>query len=86
MERRLTFPFQERRMDRLNLAATTHRAHGPVPTTHPYAAPPTNHTGGGTVAPAVLASADTDDAIVDRVLLELRDAATPTMVLRRRDQ
>jgi len=73
-------------MDRLNLAATTHRAHGPVPTNHPYAAPPTNHTGGGTVAPAVLASADTDDAIVDRVLLELRDAATPTMVLRRRDQ
>lgn len=58
------------------------RAMGLVPTTEPYSGLGYVHVGGGseTSAPAVLSTAGVD-AIVDWVLLELRDADDPTIVL-----
>ena len=58
------------------------RTNGLIPATEPYTALgyPFVGGGGGTVAPAVLAVAGSD-AIVDWVVVELRDNSTPTTVV-----
>ncbi len=65
-----------------NLMKDDLRAAGLVPATEPYTALGYAHVGGGgeTVAPAVLAVTG-NNAIVDWVVVELRDATTPTTVL-----
>jgi hypothetical protein len=60
------------------------RVLGLIPAVQPYGAAPFNHTGTETVAPAVLANADPATAVVDWVLLELRDAASVNVVVKRR--
>ncbi len=59
------------------------RSLGLIPSAHPYGGAPWNHTGTETFDPAILAVTG-NDAIVDWVLLELRDAATPATVVARR--
>jgi hypothetical protein len=60
------------------------RSLGLVPTTQPYGSAPFGYTGSETVAPTVLVNTDPDDAVVDWVLVELRDAVTPSLILHRR--
>lgn len=55
------------------------RSAGLVPNAHPYASAPFNHTGTESIDPSVLLVTG-DDAIVDWVLLELRDALTPSSI------
>ncbi|HNI05766.1 MAG TPA: hypothetical protein PL010_14175 [Flavobacteriales bacterium] len=50
------------------------------PLAHPYGSAPFNHSGTETTTPSVLAAAGSN-AIVDWVLLELRDPLTPALVL-----
>jgi len=54
-----------------------------IPNAHPYGGAPWNHAGSETLAPWAMAVTG-DDAIVDWVLLELRDAGTPTVIVARR--
>lgn len=58
------------------------RTLGLVPTTEPYTGLGYTHVGGGgeTTTPAVLALSG-DDAVVDWVLLELRDAVDPSIIV-----
>jgi hypothetical protein len=59
------------------------RVHGLIPLTEPYTANGYVHTGGGggeSVAPALLTTPG-DNAVVDWVIVELRDASAPTTVL-----
>ena len=60
------------------------RGAGSVPSAQPYTSAPFNHAGGETVDPAVLTVADANDAIVDWVLVELRDAIAPATILHQR--
>lgn len=55
------------------------RATGLIPGSQPYAAAPFNHAGTETVDPSVLLVTG-DDAIVDWVLLELRDHSDPASI------
>lgn len=55
-----------------------------IPTAHPCSGAPWNHTGTETTSGGVLAVSGTD-AIVDWVLLELRNAATPATIVARRE-
>ena len=58
------------------------RVNGLIPTKEPFTAMSYTHVGGGgeSIAPSVLAVTG-NDAIVDWVLLEIRDETTPSMVL-----
>ena len=56
------------------------RAKGLIPAAHPYGGAPFNHVGSESVSPAVLAVTG-PDAIVDWVLVELRDSGSPNTVL-----
>jgi hypothetical protein len=51
-----------------------------IPTSHPYSIAPWSYAGTETVAPAVLTTTG-DNAIVDWVLLEVRNATTPSTIL-----
>ncbi len=53
------------------------------PLAQPYTTAPFSHSGTESTAPAVLAATG-NNAVVDWVLLELRDATTPTTILARR--
>ena len=59
------------------------RSLGLIPTAQPYSAAPWNFAGTETVDPSVF-SVTGNDAIVDWVLLELRDETTPSTVVARR--
>ena len=52
-----------------------------VPTAQPYGSAPFNYSGTETTTSGVLANSDPDNAIVDWVLLELRDNTTPTTII-----
>ncbi len=55
-----------------------------IPTTQPYTALGYTHIGGGgseTVSSTILAISDVNNAIVDWVIVELRDATTPSTVI-----
>jgi len=60
------------------------RAANLIPFAQPYTLAPFSYAGTETVSPTVLAVNDPDDAIVDWVLVELRDNNTPTIVIGRR--
>jgi len=60
------------------------RAANIIPAAQPYANAPFSYAGTETVSPSVLAVSDPDDAIVDWVLVELRDNTTPTTIIARR--
>jgi len=51
-----------------------------IPSSHPYGGAPWNHVGGETLAPWVL-TVSGSEAIVDWVLVELRDAGAPTLIV-----
>ncbi|HEY0978012.1 MAG TPA: hypothetical protein VGE21_11140 [Flavobacteriales bacterium] len=68
---------QDRMSDALRVA-------GLVPASQPYSAAPWSYSGSETVGAAVLNNSDPDDAIVDWVLLELRNDLLPTTVVARR--
>ncbi|HNM70643.1 MAG TPA: HYR domain-containing protein, partial [Flavobacteriales bacterium] len=55
-----------------------------IPSAQPYNVAPYNYAGSETVAPAVLAVTDFDDAIVDWVLVEIRSSIIPALVLHTR--
>ncbi|MDQ3100088.1 MAG: hypothetical protein M3R08_01765, partial [Bacteroidota bacterium] len=59
------------------------RVAGYIPTAQPYAGAPYNHAGTETVNASVFA-VEGNDAIVDWVLLELRDQTAPTTVISKR--
>ena len=59
------------------------RVQGLLPLAHPYGAAPFSYSGSETMAPSILSTANSN-AIVDWVLLELRDQTTPATVLHRR--
>ena len=59
------------------------RVQGLLPLAHPYGAAPFSYSGSETMTPSVLSTANSN-AIVDWVLLELRDQTTPATVLHRR--
>jgi hypothetical protein len=61
----------------------TLRGAGLLPAQQPYASAPWNHAGTETMAAGVTADAG-DDSVVDWVLVELRDALTPGVIIARR--
>lgn len=57
------------------------RAAALLPLAHPYSGPPFNVPALITMAPALLTNSDANDAVVDWVLLELRDPSDASLVL-----
>jgi hypothetical protein len=55
-----------------------------LPLTHPYAGPPFNVQATIPIQPSVLALDHLDNAIVDWLVIELRDAAVPSLILHKR--
>ena len=59
------------------------RAAGLIPLTHPFDAGPFYHTGDESILPAILSTTG-PDAIVDWILVELRDGSDPQLIVKRR--
>jgi hypothetical protein len=66
-----------------NLMRDDLRVAGYIPLSHPYGTAPFNHTGTETIAAGILQTTG-NNAIVDWVLLEARNSATPATVVARR--
>lgn len=60
------------------------RFDGLLPLAQPYTTAPFNYSGTETISLSVFAASDPDNAIVDWVLIELRDEVDPTLIVGRR--
>jgi len=59
------------------------RFDGLLPVEQPYSVAPFNYVGNETASPTLFTASDPDNAIVDWVLIELRDETTPTLIVAR---